>query len=115
MRPSNATVTVDGNKFNALTAAVEFGNHQDHIGMPMMGSLACSMVVTIDMHDDQNMPFSTLSALYNLVNIVTRDKVKAMKIEFWKDDAQTDALCTYTFDGWISHFSTKAVTAITIP
>ncbi len=52
MRPSNASVTIDGDKFNALTAQVDFTTHHDHIGTPMMGSLACSVIVHVDMHDD---------------------------------------------------------------
>ncbi len=31
-----------------------------------------------------------------------------MKVEFWKDDTQQDALCTYTFQGWIAHFGTTS-------
>jgi hypothetical protein len=30
-----------------------------------------------------------------------------MKIEFWKDDAHQDALCSYSFKGWISRFETS--------
>ena len=54
--------------------------------------------------------FLTLSArspcLYDLANIVTRDKIVNIKAEFWADEHQQDALCTYTFRGWISAFHT---------
>jgi hypothetical protein len=39
-----------------------------------------------------------LSKLYDLANLVTRDKIKDIKIEFWTD----------TFRGWISLFSTSS-------
>ena len=29
-----------------------------------------------------------------------------MKIEIWKDDSRQDALCTYSFNGWIRRFET---------
>ena len=39
--------------------------------------------------------------------MVTRDKIKAIKIEFWKDDSQQDALISYSFNGWIRRFETS--------
>lgn len=44
--------------------------------------------------------------MFNLANVVTKDKIKAMKIEFWKDDSHQDALCSYSFNGWIRRFET---------
>lgn len=54
------------------------------------------------------MPFANLSKLYALATLTTRDKIKDIKIEYWKDDAQLDAICTYNFRGWISLFSTSS-------
>ncbi len=105
-RPSNTTITIDGQKFNAFYANISLSTITDTAGMPMMGSLSCSIQASVDMHDNVNMPFSTLKNLFNLANIVTRDKIKDVKIEFWQDENQQDALCTYTFKGWISHWST---------
>ncbi|MGO4209905.1 hypothetical protein AB4043_03635, partial [Terriglobus sp. YAF25] len=48
----------------------------------------------------------TMSNLFNLSNVVTRDKVKPIKLEFWKDDSHQDALASYNFNGWISGFHT---------
>jgi hypothetical protein len=31
--------------------------------------------------------------------------IKDIKIEFWKDESQEEAICTYQFKGWISNFS----------
>ena len=38
---------------------------------------------------------------------MTRDKIVPMKIEFWQDDAAQNAICSYTFNGWISSYYTS--------
>ena len=75
--------------------------------MPEMGSLETSIRVCVDFHDDANLPHSALKKIFDLANVVTRDKIKDIKIEFWKDDAHQDALCSYGFKGWISSFETS--------
>ena len=72
-----------------------------------MGSLRCSISCVVDIHDTQNMPFATLQNFFSLANIVTRDKIKPIKVEFWQDEKQQDAICTYSFQGWISGFHTS--------
>src|SRR5262249_16919370 len=62
--------------------------------------------VWADFHDDQNLPFSAVKKLFDLANVVTLDKIKSMKIEFWKDDSKQDALCSYSFNGWVRRFET---------
>ena len=104
--PYRSTVTIDGTKFNAVSVVVAFQTDKDRAGMPQMGSLNTNIRVWVDFHDDTNLPHSALKKLFNLSNVVTRDKVKDMKIEFWKDDSQQDALCSYSFKGWISAFQT---------
>jgi hypothetical protein len=88
-QPSNTTITIDGNKFNALAAHVSLATVHDDMGMPMMGSTRCAIECTADMHD--NVTYSTLQALYDLANGVTREKIKTIKIEFWQDENQADA------------------------
>jgi len=105
-QPYRSTCTIDGNKFDAVESCVAFHTAKDRAGMPQMGSLKTSIYVVIDFHDDKNMPFSTISKLFDMANVVTRDKVKDIKIEFWKDDSHQDALACYKFKGWISHFQT---------
>jgi hypothetical protein len=73
--------------------------------MPQMGTSVCSISCTIDAHDEGNLPFATLKSLWQLANVVTREKIKDIKMEFWKDESQKDAVCTYQFKGWISSFS----------
>ena len=104
--PSRSTCTIDGNKFDCLSISVAFSTDKDRAGMPQMGSLATDIRVYVDFHDDTNIPFSTMSNLFNLSNVVTKDKVKPIKLEFWKDDAHQDALASYSFNGWVSGFHT---------
>lgn len=105
--PYRCTVTIDGTKFNAVATSVRFTTEKDRAGMAQMGSLRTSIRVWGDFHDEQNLPNSTLKKFFDLANVVTRDKIKDIKIEFWKDDSHQDALCSYSFKGWISRFETS--------
>jgi hypothetical protein len=98
----------DGNKFNAVSAHVGIDTDHDHTGLPEMGTLRCSISCVVDIHDTTNMPFSKLQTLFSYGNIVTSEKIKDMKVEFWQDENQQDAICTYIFRGWISGFHTSA-------
>ena len=104
--PYRSTCTIDGNKFDAMEISVVFETPKDRAGMPQMGSLKTIIQVVVDFHDDKNLPFGTLNKLFDLSNVVTRDKVKDIKLEYWKDDSHQDALCSYKFKGWISAFHT---------
>ena len=104
--PYRSTCTIDGNKFDCLSISVSFQTDKDRSGMPQMGSLSTSIRVYVDFHDDTNIPFSTMNSLFNMSNVVTKDKVKPIKLEFWKDDSHEDALAAYNFNGWISGFHT---------
>jgi hypothetical protein len=103
-QPSNASVTIDGAKFNALSAHVGLETQHDGVGLPTMGTLRTIVNCVVDIHDTQNIPFATLQKLYTLADGVTSDKIKDIKIEFWQDENQSDAICVYSFRGWISAF-----------
>ena len=65
--------------------------------------------MTLDIHDDIAVPFATITpALFDLANRVTRDKIKPIKIEYWRDELQQDAIMTYNFEGWLSSFVTTS-------
>lgn len=104
--PYRCTVTIDGTKFDAVSSSIKFGTEKDKAGMPQMGSLGSEIRVWADFHDDQNLPFGSLKKFFDLANVVTRDKIKDIKIEFWKDELKQDALLSYGFKGWISRFET---------
>ncbi len=105
--PYRCTVTLDGTKFDAVSTTVRFKSEKDRAGMPQMGSLTTQIRVIADFHDDKNVPYSSIKKFFELANVVTRDKIKDVKIEFWKDDAHEDALCSYSFKGWVSRFETS--------
>lgn len=104
--PSQSTVTIDGNKFNAIGTQVSFITVHDEHGMPMMGSQVCAISVTVDIHDTVNVPFATLYALFGLAIPITSESVRDIKIEYWADESQQEAICVYQFSGWISNFTT---------
>ncbi len=104
--PYRCTVTIDSTKFDAVSTSVKFATQKDNAGMAQMGSLGSEIRVWADFHDDQNLPFSALKKFFDMANVVTRDKIKDIKIEYWKDDAKQDALLSYGFKGWISRFET---------
>ncbi len=103
--PSVSSVTIDGDTFDALSVHFSVSTTHGSMGMPAMGSLVCSIEVMVDMHDTDNMPYATLQKLFNLASTVTRDSIKDIKIQFWTDETQQDAICTYSFEGWIAHYS----------
>jgi hypothetical protein len=105
--PNRTTVTIDGIKFQAVTTSVKFQTEKDRSGSATMGSLATKIRVWADLHDDVNLPFSSVKHFFDLANVVTRDKIKPIQIEFWKDDSQQDALISYKFNGWIRRFETS--------
>ena len=100
--PWNTSLTVDGTHINVFSSQVGISTLADATGKPAMGTLTCSMDFSADMHDRTNVPFAALQKFFNLANIVTADKVKAVKVEFWSDDKRTDVLCSLQFQGWIS-------------
>lgn len=105
--PYRATITIDGTKFDAVSTSVKFNTQKDRSGVAQMGSLATRIRIWADLHDDVNLPFSSVKKFFDLSNVVTRDKIKPVKIEFWKDDSHQDALLTYNFNGWIRRFETS--------
>ena len=100
--PSNTTVTIDDVKLNAFSMDIGLSTVADPTGMPSMGSLTCSIDFSADMHDTVNVPFTTVKKHFDLANIPTKNKIKNIKIEFWKNEHRTDALCTLAFKGWVS-------------
>jgi hypothetical protein len=101
-QPANTTITIDDTKLNAFSTQVGISTVADATGMPAMGSTVASMEFSADMHDTSNVPFSAVKKFFDLANLATKDKIKAIKIEFWADDSRTDALCTLSFKGWLS-------------
>jgi enamine deaminase RidA (YjgF/YER057c/UK114 family) len=104
--PTRTTVTWDGTKFDATSASFSVSTQSDQSGTPVMGSLTSTLDVVADLHDTTNLPFGNLKKLFEAANLVTKDKIKDVKVEFWQDDAKKDVVCSYAFKGWISHLQT---------
>jgi len=104
--PYRCSVTIDGTKFGAISSSVQFSTEKDHSGCPQMGSLSTTIRVWANFHDNKNLPFSAMKKMFDLANVVTENKIKPIKIEFLKDDSRQDALCSYSFNGWIKRFET---------
>ena len=104
--PGRVSVTVDGTKFNAVEAAYSMATQKDPAGMPVLQTLNTSVFVRVDLNDDKNAPYDTIKKLFELGNVPNREKLKEIKVEFWKDDTMKDVICAYAFKGWISIFRT---------
>ena len=103
-----STITVEGTKFDAVWASVKFFTHKDKAGLPEMGGVQTAIRACVNLDDETNLPHATLKKLFDLANVVTRDKIKDIKIEFWKDDAHQNAVCSYSLKGWIAGFETTS-------
>lgn len=104
--PNIATVKIGPTSFRAVGVHFGISALNNAPGVPMMGGIACSILVMVDMNDQVNLPFEALKSLFNLSYGITRDKVQDVVLTFWSDDTATDVICTYTFRGWISDYTT---------
>ena len=106
-QPNIASVSIGPSTFRAV--GVHFGVstlNNGSPGMPLMGSISCSVLVMVDLNDQINMPFPTLQSIFELSYGVTREKIQNIKLTFWADDSAENAICAYTFRGWISNYVT---------
>jgi hypothetical protein len=107
--PGRVSITIDGTKFNAVDAVFSMNTQKDHAGMPVLQTLNTSVQVRVDLNDDKNFPFGNIQKVFNLGNVPNREKIKEIKVEFWKDDTMKDVICSYKFKGWISQFRTSNI------
>jgi len=107
--PGRVSVTIDGTQFNAVDAVFSMNTQKDHAGMPVLQTLNTSVHVRVDLNDDQNFPFDNIKKVFDLGNVPTREKIKEIKVEYWKDDSMGDVICSYKFKGWISSYRTSNV------
>lgn len=104
-QPSFATVKIDTFEFQAFSTQFAVLTPHDGMGMPMMGATQFAIEVIADMHDQKNLSFDKIRTAFALSHNMTRDKIKEMKITYWSDDTQTNALSAFSFRGWISSFT----------
>jgi len=106
--PLVTSVTIDGDKFDALSVSVGLTTQPSIVGKPAIGTFQTNIEVVVDIHDTVNMPFPVLQKLFQLSKVVTSDKIKDIKIDFWTDETRQDVVCSYSLQGWISHFQTHS-------
>jgi hypothetical protein len=104
--PYRSTCTVDGTSFDCVSVSVALQTAKDQNSMPLMTSMKVSIDCLVDFHDDNNVPYSTLTQVFALAQKPKTGNYVPIKIVFWKDEEKQDALCSYTFQGWVSNFHT---------
>ena len=110
MAAHKASVTIDGTKINAAEAVFAMDAQRTDLGIPKMELPVVSVNVRINLNDEKNCPFQTIKKLFDLSAASNKkDRIKPIKIEFWKDLAMQDVVCTYSFQGWITSFRTSNV------
>jgi len=110
---TRATLTFDGEKVDVVDAVFAMHTAKDPSGMPQMQTLTTAVNVRLDLHDDQNVKFATIKKFFDLSNVATREKIKELKLEMWKDDAKKDVICSFKCKAWISSFRASNVGADT--
>jgi hypothetical protein len=102
--PYRVNLSYDGTAVSVVEANFIMNTQKDPAGMPVMQTLTTAVQVRIDLHDDQNIPFQTIKKFFDLSNVATREKIKDLKLEFWKDDSKKDVICSFKCKAWISSF-----------
>jgi hypothetical protein len=102
--PYRGTCVIDGESFEVFAAEMVLQTSRDEVGMPEMGTLFTAIKVWADLHDEENLPFSRVRKLYDLSNIVVKDKIVEISLTFWRDEQRESAAAVFTFMGWISLF-----------
>jgi hypothetical protein len=104
-QPAVTTVQFDDLTFLAFATEFSVFTPHDGTGMPAIGQNQFAIQVSVDMHDTQNISFDTVKKLFDHAHALTKDKVKQCKLTYWADDQRQNALSTFSFQGWIMHFS----------
>lgn len=104
--PYRSTCTIAGTSFDCVSISVELATAKDQNSLPLMSSMQVSVDCLIDFHDDGNVPYSTLQQVFSLAQKPKTGSYVEMKVEYWKDETKSTALCSYNFQGWVSSFKT---------
>lgn len=103
--PNRCSIVIDGTEIQALAAEFEIRSGRADDGQPEMGAVDTKIVCWFDLHDRQNLPFSTFVELFNLSNRPTHEKIVPIECRFWDDESHQDVICSFRFEGWISVFA----------
>jgi hypothetical protein len=105
---SNVTVSFSGDqgdfKVNAYSAHAGIAAlPSEQPGISAIGSVEANISFQVDLNDQSNPDlFGSLKKLFDLCNRATKAKIVSIKMEFWKDQSQSDTHVTLSFDGWVT-------------
>lgn len=102
--PARSTVIIDDVTIQAVSAEIDLRSAKGENGLPSIGSISTAIEVRVDMHDRRNISFGKISRLFELANRVNSEKVVPIKLIFWYDEDQNDAICAFDFPGWVAAF-----------
>ncbi|HUG80900.1 MAG TPA: hypothetical protein VML01_04505 [Bryobacterales bacterium] len=98
-------ININGIEFHAHSCEMRVGTAKDELGLPQMGTQATKICVSVDVQDEENMPFDKIQSLFELSNIVTSDKIVGMTFSFLRDENPDNVIVSFKLEGWISLFS----------
>jgi hypothetical protein len=109
-----SVVDIGGIRFHAHSCEVSVGTAKDELGLPQMGTQVTQISISVDMHDEDNLPFDKIQGLFDLANIVTSDKIQAVSIDFLRDENPDNVIVNFNLDGWIKliQFSNHSPTGV---
>ena len=73
--------------------------------MPNLGSVGTSVSLTVDLLDTDNASFQKVARLFELANRAQQEKIVDVKLWYWLDERQEDAVMQLSFPGWVSRFN----------
>ncbi len=103
--PYRCSAQIGDVEIQALSANFDLFSSKDELGLPNIGSADTCISLTIDLLDTQNATFTKLSRLFDLANRLHQEKVVDMKLWFWIDEHQEDAVMQLSFPGWVRRFN----------
>jgi len=105
---SPASCTIDGETFTAAEAEFVMEAKHSTGGNPAHAVPVMSAHILVDLNDRGNgCKFQTIKKLFELSKLPSAKQIKEIKIEFWLGLEDENALCSYSFKGWISSLRTS--------
>ena len=110
MAAAKVSFHIDGTRIEAAEAVFAMNAQRTDLGIPKMELPVVSLRVKVNLNDEKACSFQTIKKLFDLTTATNKkDRIKAIKVEYWKDLSMQDPVCTYSFQGWISSFRTSNV------
>ncbi len=102
--PYRCSAQIGDVEIQALSVDFDLFSKKDDFGMPNLGSVSTGITLTIDLLDTDNASYQKVSRLFDLANRVQQEKIVEVKLSYWLDEHQEDAVMQLNFPGWVSRF-----------